>query len=100
MARWITFDECGFRLLAHRAGHAVYRGHGDPLLSGLAASSPAMVVSSGPQGKPRVITIRHGAHDAPPVITHFEAAGFLGLSDEEVTDDLPQPKSWWKRLWE
>lgn len=101
MARWITFDSDASEYLRSqlpretivvRAGSALQAALDDP------SDSVLLMPSQNPGSAVLVRLHRNAARANEP---RFEATGFLGLMDEPVYDDEPQPeqkKSWWKKV--
>jgi hypothetical protein len=98
MARFIAFDS-GMANHLRNLHDSVIVKTGSALEAALADPSDSIVVLPG-ETPETVILVRVHRNKALPH-ERFEATGFLGLTDEPVYDDDPQPdmkKSWWKKV--
>lgn len=101
MARWIAFDsDSAEQLRKQLPFDSVVVQAGTALQAALADPSDSVVVLPGDDPNTAVIVRVHRNKQAEQRI-RYEATGFLGLNDQPVYDDVPQPaekKGWWKRV--
>ncbi len=101
MARWIAFDEESTAAVAARTQAAVSFQRGDALDAALAAEGPSVVILPDNSGNVLLLQVRRNSSEIPGRVepVAFEATGFLGLIDEPVFSEEPQPKKkWWQRI--
>lgn len=101
MARWIAFDEESTATVAARTQAAVSFQRGDALDTALSAESPSVVILPDDSGDVLLLEVRRNSSEISTRIepVAFEATGFLGLTDEPVFSEEPQPrKKWWQRI--
>jgi hypothetical protein len=108
MTRWITFDQTtADGLRARVPAESVFEFPGRSLME-YVLSSPQNVVGvldTGVENQCAVAVFQRGSEQqeqAAPVPRFTRATGILGLGDETVfeEEETPQPKSWWRRVWE
>ena len=103
MVRWIAFDDDTAEAVVTRFKRgAAEIQHVDPLSLALGTQQPSLVIL--PSNAPCRVVL---AHFQPKPIAEeeplkYQASGFLGLSDEPVYSEPPQPeletkKKWWQR---
>ena len=96
MGRWVGFDEDTTAMLAQQTGVAAEFQRGDALRAAIRGRNNSVVLLPGEAGQALLITVMHMVPDRP---MEYVATGFLGLMDEPVYDEEPQPpKKWWQKL--
>ena len=102
MGHWVVFDHESLDVVVGAGAEtAELRGGRDALGGALAGRSGGVVLLPSPgSGQVIVACIRRArAATVPPRTPVYEATGFLGLSDEAVSEDNPAPpKKWWRKL--
>jgi len=111
MSRWVVFDQATADAVPPPAGSSLELHH-DPqmqpasvvaLAMGATGSSVALVPAADGEHTLVMRFLRHSrpqpAAKPQQSATRTAPAGFLGLSDELVLDDQPEPpKNWWQKL--
>lgn len=100
MARWIAFDsETAGQLRKQLPYDSVIVEAGTALQAALADPSDSVIVLPGDDPTTAVIVRVHKDY-ASEKPARYEATGFLGLTDEQVFEDVPQveKRSWWKKV--
>ena len=108
MTRCITFDvETAAVIRAHGINAMVQNGTRDALAAALAAQTQHSLVLMPSRSTGRVLLVRlnRGPKQMQALnqcsSVHYEAGGFLGLSDEMVYElESTRPTRWWRKLWE
>lgn len=88
-------------MVAAQTQAAVSFQRGDALEAAVASGKAAIVMLPADDNNVLLLQVRRNTSVLPertePVA--FEATGFLGLTDEPIFDEEPQPKKkWWQRL--
>ncbi len=101
MFRWIAFDPASAAAIVAASQTAPELHHrGDALSAALASDGPAVVLTpSSVAGRTLIAEIRRSASSDSLRPIAYEVTGFLGLVDQPIYEEEPEPpKKWWQKL--